>query len=130
MIVDKIKFALIVSGSRDYTDYDSFVQTMDKLLTIVKTKYDITIIEGAARGADEMAQCYAKLRGYSHISVPADWKTHGRSAGPKRNIQMLRIAETFPKHALVAFPSNRSIGTRHMIKVAERAGFATRIKEI
>jgi hypothetical protein len=75
------------------------------------------IIEGAASGADHMAFNWAKDRGVEVLEFSADWKTHGKSAGPMRNRQMLNDGQPT---AVVAFPGGR--GTADMIRAAKAVG--------
>lgn len=71
-------------------------------------------IEGGAPGIDALAATWAKSRGLRHTRVPADWKKHGKAAGPKRNRIMAQLAD-----ALIAIPG-AGTGTRSMIREAER----------
>jgi hypothetical protein len=47
------------------------------------------IITGGAEGADKIADDYAEVYGFDRIIMPANWKKHGRAAGPIRNKKML-----------------------------------------
>lgn len=77
---------------------------------------DITIIAGKASGADTLAADWA-IRSYAKlIEFPANWKLHGRSAGPIRNRQML---EEGKPELVIAFPGGR--GTANMCDLAESA---------
>ena len=78
-----------------------------------------SIIHGDAPGADTLAKnwaLYMATSGVSQYPFPADWKTHGKSAGPIRNKQMLDIS--FPD-MVVAFPGGP--GTNHMVTLAKKA---------
>lgn len=101
----------IVCGSRDWTDRDCIAAWM--LLR------DVThVIEGGARGADRIARDVARSNKITVQTYEADWKKHGRAAGPIRNRQML---EAKPDQVL-AFPKGVSRGTRDMITAAQDAG--------
>jgi len=80
----------------------------------------ITVIHGAARGADTLAGEAAKELGLEVIEFPADWKTYHKSAGPIRNRQMITQDPDF----VWAFHDDirSSKGTKDMIKVAEGMG--------
>lgn len=43
------------------------------------------VVSGACRGADLLGEMYAAENNYPIERIPADWKMHGKSAGPKRN---------------------------------------------
>jgi UDP-N-acetylmuramoylalanine-D-glutamate ligase len=64
-----------------------------------------------------MASTWASLNGRGHVAFPADWKTHGKAAGPKRNRQMLDDAKP---DLVVAFPGGR--GTDDMVNKAKSRG--------
>ena len=95
---------------------------MDRVLEAVggtgeSPRRNVVIIHGAARGADSLANDYATERGLRVVSYPADWKTHGRRAGPIRNKKML--TESQP-HVIIAFKGGN--GTAHMMKIGREAG--------
>lgn len=75
------------------------------------------LIHGGARGADEGAARWGESEGIKVLSFPADWKKHGKSAGPRRNARMLR--EGHPD-VVIAFPGGR--GTANMVMLAEGEG--------
>jgi hypothetical protein len=55
------------------------------------------------------------------VAYPADWNTHGRTAGPIRNSRML--AEGKPDLVLAfTHDLSKSIGTRDMVTKARAAG--------
>jgi hypothetical protein len=54
---------------------------------------------------------------------PADWKTHGKAAGPIRNRQMAKNAE-----ALIALWDGNSRGTKNMIETATKLGLKVYVK--
>lgn len=57
--------------------------------------------------------------GFEVAACPADWKKHGKAAGPIRNQSML--TEHKPD-LVIAFPLGESKGTRDMIRKAKAAG--------
>ena len=78
------------------------------------------IIHGGCRGADLLAADVAKELSIPTEEYPADWNTHGRSAGPKRNQQMLDKGKpTF----VLAFHDDidESKGTKDMVLRAKKA---------
>lgn len=99
---------LIVAGGRDYT------LTKDdwQLLTQIGPS---EIVSGGAKGADAGGEEYAKYMGLPCKRFPADWKAHGKAAGPLRNRQMAEYAD-----AVALFPGGR--GTNSMRDEARRAG--------
>lgn len=106
---------VLVCGGRDYLDRHAVFVSLDRLMA---KRQVTTLIHGAAPGADSLAAEWAKLRGIEEIACPAEWKTHGRRAGPLRNAHML----TLNPEGLVAFPGG--IGTADMVRQAEKAGLS------
>lgn len=114
-------FALLIAGSRDYTDYREFAAITDHLLSLAQEKYEILIIEGEARGTDTLARQYAEDRGYRVAPFPADWKTYGKAAGLWRNELMADELTLYQHRAALFFWDRQSRGTRHCIgEVAKR----------
>ena len=74
------------------------------------------VIHGGATGADSLASEWAEAGGVVVEVYPADWRSHGRAAGPIRNQEMLEKAGPA---FLVAFPGGR--GTADMIRRAKKA---------
>lgn len=106
---------ILVCGGRDFNDVAYLEEVLNGILAI--SKVDI-IIEGEAKGADTLARNWADKNNISVDKYPADWDKNGKSAGFKRNEQML--IEGKPD-LVVAFPGGN--GTRHMIKIAKKHGF-------
>lgn len=105
---------VLVCGGRDYTDSETLFRELDRLHA---QHHFQTVISGLARGADSLARDWAKIRQIPFVGYPAQWDLHGRSAGPMRNIEMLREGKP---DLVVAFPGGR--GTQHMTAIASAAG--------
>ena len=116
-------FRIIISGSRNFNDYELLKSTMNHLLS--KIEEQIVVISGRCRGTDTLGERYAQEKGYQIDYFPAEWSKFGRSAGPRRNEQMARNA-----NALVAFWDGVSPGTKNMIALAKRYGLKIRIKKL
>lgn len=102
---------VLVCGGRDFSDRNLVARTL------APYKRAELIIDGAANGADQLASEWAEVFGVPNLRFPADWRKHGRAAGPLRNQRM--IDEGRPD-LVVAFPGGR--GTADMIRRAEQAG--------
>lgn len=102
---------IIVAGGRYFNDYSMLEKQLDVLFQNLN-KADLTIISGAAKGADSLAIRYADERGIKVIKMPANWELYKKAAGYKRNTEMAKIAD-----GLVAFWDGESRGTAHMIKI-------------
>ena len=73
---------VLVTGSRNFTANVVMKKALDRLKPS-------SIVHGAARGADTLAQNYAKKNNITSYPHPAQWSKYGRSAGMKRNAEML-----------------------------------------
>jgi len=101
---------VLVCGGKDFNDYD--------LLKSCLGRHEIsTIIHGNARGADSLADRYAREKGIDRIVYPANWEGHGKLAGFIRNSMMLNHGKP---DKVIAFPGG--VGTEMMIDIAKKAG--------
>lgn len=105
---------VLICGGRDWLDLETTYRQLDQY----HAKHPIgTVIHGAARGADALADRWARSRGVNVQTFPADWRRHGKRAGFIRNDRML--AEGQPD-LVIAFPGGA--GTAHMKRTAQDAG--------
>lgn len=80
---------------------------------IMKKVGPCIVISGGARGVDKEAEKAADELGYGKRIILADWVKYGKSAGPKRNYEMVCQSD-----AAIAFWDGKSRGTRDFIKKA------------
>lgn len=105
---------VLVCGGREFAGGDWLFAVLGR----IHRKRTITcVIHGAARGADTLADRWAQSEWIDRMVFPAQWRTHGKAAGPIRNQQMLDEGKP---DVVVAFPGGR--GTAHMVKIAREAG--------
>jgi hypothetical protein len=112
---------VLVCGGRDFQDRDR----MDNVLRFIDRHYETMklpghiseVIHGGAPGADTLASEWASGCGVPVALFPANWKQHGRAAGPIRNQQML---DECKPDLVVAFPGGR--GTADMVRRAKASG--------
>lgn len=89
---------------------------LDDALYAIHRRTPITvIIQGGGTGADALARDWAESIGAKCVTVPADWATHGRAAGPIRNE---RMARDFSPDKVLAAPGGR--GTASMLAMARK----------
>lgn len=123
---------VLVCGGRDYGTRmteegytvinTAEVENLNITLDSLKTEFtDLVIIQGEARGADTLAKDWALRNKVMTLSFPANWKQYGKSAGYRRNTQML---EEGKPDIVIAFPGGR--GTEMMCEIAETAGITVR----
>lgn len=115
------RLRVLVCGDRDWNDWETITAELQRL------PRDTVIIHGGARGADKMAAYVAATDlCLSVIPFPADWKKHGKAAGPIRNQEMLDSGR--PTRVLAFHPDLRnSKGTADMIRRARAAGIPVRV---
>jgi hypothetical protein len=113
---------VIVCGGRDFEDR-AYVFTV--LSALHETRGIECVIEGGCRArrvdgtllsADRYAAWWARDYGVELATIPADWKKHGKPAGPIRNAEMMRYNPSL----VIAFPGGK--GTADMVTKAKRAG--------
>lgn len=105
---------VLVCGGRKFNDR----QLVNDILGPLHMEIPFEVlIHGCAQGADTIAEDWAFFAGISTMRFPADWRIHGKAAGPIRNAQMLAEGEP---DLVVAFPGGR--GTADMVERARRAG--------
>lgn len=112
---------VIVAGGRTFSDYNLLCKHLDHLLSNYN-KENIEIVSGTAQGADKLGERYAIEKNIPMIRFPADWNTHGRSAGYIRNSQMADYAD-----ACVVFWDGESKGSKHMIDLATKKKLQCRV---
>lgn len=83
---------------------------------------EITIISGGAEGPDSWAAEWADSGKYNLKVFYADWKTHGKAAGPIRNTQIVEAADR-----LIAFWDGKSRGTLDSITKAQNKGIVVEV---
>lgn len=122
-----MQIRVLVCGGRDFTDYELLSSYLiETFVRNLLDPEDVTIISGHAKGADKLGEKFANANGCKLLIFPADWDKHGKAAGPIRNQRMLHEGQP---DLVVAFPTNSSKGTWHMIKIAEAAGVRTLVVE-
>lgn len=123
---------VIIAGSRDFDDFLKLMNSCIDILFNITDKNDdldkIRIVSGAARGADQLGEQYAKIAGYEVSRFPADWNGLGKRAGYVRNAEMAKYAVDDGNYGvLIAFWDGKSKGTKHMIDLAEKKGLEVHI---
>lgn len=108
---------VIIAGSRTFgprrAEVLEAIDACDQLGTIRITE----VISGCAQGVDKIGEEWAIDHGIHIRRFPADWDTHGKSAGPIRNREMARHAE-----AVILIWDGTSRGSADMLRAAGEAG--------
>jgi hypothetical protein len=104
---------LLVCGSRHWFDYASI---RDYLAAFVD-RGGVSILHGAAVGADIVASRACRELGLNCYAFPPDYETFGKDAPHVRNDEMLKHADR-----VVAFWDGESRGTASVIRKARKLG--------
>lgn len=97
-----------VVGTRYFENYETLKNTLDAL--------EITcIISGGAKGADTLAELYAKNNGIDTIIHKPDWSV-GKKGAAIRNAKIVEDSDI-----IVAFWDGASRGTKMTMEMAKKA---------
>jgi hypothetical protein len=102
---------LAVVGSRDFTDY---ALMKEELMQIHLVMPITEVISGGARGADSLAERFAKEFNIPTKIFPAEWDKHGKSAGYLRNTDIVKAAD----RVIAFFSGKETKGTLDTISKA------------
>lgn len=102
---------VLVCGGRNYANQEAVWAALDAL-----QPPPTAVLTGGAPGADSLAARWAHARDIRCIPVYAQWRNHGRAAGPIRNRKLISMHPAL----ILAFPGGS--GTRNMVRQAEAAG--------
>lgn len=105
---------VLVCGGRKFNNERFVVEVLNDFHKM--TPIDM-IISGSAPGADRLGELWAQRFGILVERYPAEWDRYGRSAGFKRNAQMINEGKP---DLVVAFAGGK--GTAHTVKLAKAAG--------
>lgn len=114
-------FRVIIAGGREFTDYD-FLKSKVLYLLQNKNLTEVTIISGHARGTDQLGERFAREFNLHLKIFPANWEEYGKSAGYRRNAEMLKEAD-----AVICFWDGKSSGTKNMIDISQKANIPVKI---
>lgn len=107
---------ILVTGSRAFTQPQIVWSALDDVLSKHGT---FTLVVGdCPTGADAFARTWGGRHWVITEVHKADWRTHGRAAGPLRNKAMVDAGADL----VLAFPLGRSAGTRGCMRLAAAAG--------
>lgn len=107
------------SGTRTNYDIDLMTRALEQIGVNLRAQgaQTITLVHGAARGADTLAANIGAQLGYIIEAHPANWSTYGKRAGTIRNQHMVNLGAD----VVLGFPIGESRGTRHCMRTAQLA---------
>jgi hypothetical protein len=116
---------LIIAGGRFFSDYELLKHEVKKFIVEeIKTKKNLEIVSGKAKGADRLGEQFAAEFGIQVKQFPANWNEHGKKAGPMRNEKMAQYATG---EYCICFWDGSSRGTENMIENAKKYGLSLRV---
>ncbi len=105
---------IVVAGCRDYYNYNEAKEFINHCLKSFNAEDTFVFLSGNCRGADQLGERFAEETGLSVELYPAEWKKHGKAAGPIRNKKMVAACD-----AVICFWDGKSKGTRSLIQYAK-----------
>lgn len=118
-------FRLLITGSRDWPEADAhwILRHLDAAFgQILLAGLDFVVVHGdCPTGVDYYADFWCWQSGVKPERHPADWNKLGRSAGFRRNIDMV----VSRPNMCAAFIKSNSRGATHCYQAARDAGIPT-----
>lgn len=105
-------------GSREFQPVSIVHQVMKRVGRCL-------VISGGARGVDTAAEEAADELGYPKKIMHADWDRYGKSAGPKRNYEMVQESDV-----AMVFWDGKSKGTMDFMNKAKKKGMPMVLFEV
>ena len=105
-----------VVGSRTFNNKKLLFDTLDNL------EKPFTLVSGGARGADKLAEGWARSRGVKIEVFKPDWNRFGKAGGFVRNKLIIDKAS-----CVIACWDGVSKGTKHSIDLANKAGIPVKV---
>lgn len=112
-------FRVLVTGSRDWTERAPIWGALKEACDTHGSDR-VIIVHGGARGADALAAEYAATFHIRSEVHPACWHDLGKSAGFRRNAEMVSLGASVCLAFYKQGAGNR--GTDHCARLAEQAG--------
>ena len=111
---------LAIVGSRTFNTYKHYALLSNTIHYHFRyysyIANNLRLVSGGARGADTLAERFAKERDLGIIVYKPDWDKHGRIAGFIRNQQIVDTCDM-----VLAFWDGKSKGTQDTINKAKKA---------
>ena len=106
---------VLICGSRGFSNYNLLETVLDEIHAAMPIK---EVVSGGAKGGDSLGEQWAYKNNVPIKQFLPDWKLYGKSAGFRRNKEMLRYIYPKKNRLVVAFWDGESHGTAHTIEEA------------
>ena len=103
------EYIILVTGSRDWTDENMIAHALQSI-NIPENLTPVLVHGDCPTGADAMAHKIATQWKWKIRKYPAQWQKYGKSAGPRRNQEMISVEQP---HVGLGFSKNHSSGTKN-----------------
>lgn len=108
-------FAVIISGDKNFEDYELLKEKCDKYLSNkIKKGEEIVIVSGGSNGSDKLGEKYAEEKGYKLKQFKANWDKYGNKAGYLRNKNMVE----FSNACIIFHKKEIDKGTKMLIRIS------------
>lgn len=116
---------ILITGSRNWAAEATIASALQQVWAEAGRPKQVTVIHGACPygGADALAAQAARQYGWDVEEHAADWRRHGRRAGPMRNQAMVDAGAD----VTLAFPLANSRGTWDCVRRARAAGIPVHV---
>lgn len=111
-----------IVGSRSGLDW---ARVRSGIKAIVSRADIGTVVSGGALGVDRIAESMALAAGKRVRVFYPDWEKYGRSAGMRRNREIVSLADE-----VFAFWDGKSRGTKNSIETARKLGKTVHVFEV
>lgn len=127
---------LLVTGSRGWPEFKETLEVVEGALWDWLIDHEHTsahpldplpvlVVGDCKTGVDHIAERFWRSMGLPVERHRANWTAYGRSAGPKRNREMVESGVD----SCLAFPRGMSRGTRGCLQIAVQAGVPSQVFE-
>lgn len=117
---EKPSYRLGIVGSRTFTSYSKFKKLVGSY--IEANGIPSCIVSGGAKGADSLAERYAKENKIRMQIFLPEWNKYGKKAGLMRNTDIVNNSDV-----IIAIPTDSSVGTYDTIRKANKKGVSVHV---
>lgn len=110
-------FKVAIVGGREYSSEEHYAIVIREIQKVYRQEEVSAIVSGGAMGSDTLAERFAHQFNVPMEIYPAEWGKYGKTAGFKRNSDIVREADV-----IFAFWNMKSSGTKDTVSKAKASG--------